>query len=567
MRRAQWTIYKCAGEIRSGSGYFNVGTSAYTLIEPVTVTKLDGSLRATDVIVSKRDPTVSGPLTATEDFGTQSRWVRWTKNIFVNNQRSPNATRLYFNIPTTGDGNARDNYNLTVYGFDGMDRPLRTKTPGGTITRLVYTTPGWVKERWVGTDDTGATEANPGGSGAPNNLVKVEAYVYDQGNAAKNGNLTQTTRYENATTTRVTNYAYDFRNRRTSLTGEVNTKELYTYDNLDRLTQLDRKNGATDVLIGRQATNYDYRDRVYQRLTYAVNPSTGAVGNSLKDDFWYDPTGNLLLRTAPGTGALNKASYDGVGRVKKRYVAVNATAPSYSSAGTAANDTVMRQEEFTYDAASNVVQQTTRQRFHNATGAGELQTSSTEPKARVSHVAFYPDALSREQASADYGTNAAAAFSRPATIPARSDTVLVNSTAYNTAGEAYQTTDPKGTVTESTFDHAGRLTQKVEDKGVGTLNRETQYAYNADGHLQTLTAKNSVTGDQLTKYLYGTTLTESAMASNDLLRAVIYPDSTDTDLTGTDQVKFEYNRLGEATKKTLPKHTGEATADGARVCL
>jgi hypothetical protein len=194
------------------------------------------------------------------------------------------------------------------------------------------------------------------------------------------------------------------------------------------------------VLIGRQATNYDYRDRVYQRLTYAVNPSTGAVGNSLKDDFWYDPSGNLMLQTAPGTGALNKAGYDGVGRVTKRYVGWNATAPTYASASVVTNDTVMRQEEFACDAASNVIQQTSRERFHNATGTGELQTPSTEPKARVSYVALYPDALGREQASADYGTNAAAAFSRLATIPARSDTVLVNSTAYNTAGEAYQTT-------------------------------------------------------------------------------------------------------------------------------
>ncbi|MBK9140573.1 MAG: hypothetical protein IPM17_17765 [Verrucomicrobia bacterium] len=106
-------------------------------------------------------------------------------------------------------------------------------------------------------------------------------------------------------------------------------------------------------------------------------------------------------------------------------------------------------------------------------------------------------------------------------------------------------------VTESTFDHAGRPTRKVED--VGGIARETQYAYNADDRLQTLTAKNSVTGDQLTQYFYGTTLTESAVASNELLRAVIYPDSTDTDPSGTDQVKFEYNRLGEVTKKTLPK--------------
>jgi len=136
--------------------------------------------------------------------------------------------------------------------------------------------------------------------------------------------------------------------------------------------------------------------------------------------------------------------------------------------------------------------------------------------------------------------------------------VLVNSTTYNISGDAYQKTDPKGVVTELTFDHAGQLTKKIEN--AGGLNRETQYAYNADGRVSTLTAKNSITGDQVTQYFYGTTLTDSAVASNDLLRAVIYPDSTDTDPTGTDQVKFEYNRLGEVTKKTLPKHSGEATA-------
>ncbi|MBK9140562.1 MAG: hypothetical protein IPM17_17710 [Verrucomicrobia bacterium] len=287
-------------EIRSGSGYFNVGTSAYTLIEPITLTKLDGSMRPTDIIVTKRDPAVSGALTATEDLATQSRWVRWSKSVFVNNQRSPNAQRRYFSIPTTGEGTATDNYSLTVYGFDSINRPLRTRTPGGRISRLVYHTPGWVKERWVGTDDTGATETNPGGSGAPNNMVKVEAYVYDAGAAAKNGNLTQVTRWENASTTRVSNYGYDFRNRRTSLTGEVNTKEVYTYDNLDRVTQVDRKNGATDVLIGRQTTSYDYRDRVYQRLTYAVNLSTGAVGNSLKDDFCMIPAAISCCRPLLG---------------------------------------------------------------------------------------------------------------------------------------------------------------------------------------------------------------------------------------------------------------------------
>ena len=35
------------------------------------------------------------------------------------------------------------------------------------------------------------------------------------------------------------------------------------------------------------------------------------------------------------------------------------------------------------------------------------------------------------------------------------------------------------------------------------------------------------TGDQVTRYLYGTTLDDSEIARSDLLRKVIYPDSDD----------------------------------------
>src|SRR5438132_13378003 len=45
-------------------------------------------------------------------------------------------------------------------------------------------------------------------------------------------------------------------------------------------------------------------------------------------------------------------------------------------------------------------------------------------------------------------------------------------------------------------------------------------------------AVNSVANNQVTKYVYGTTLnasTDSDIASNDLLKAVIYPDSDDVD--------------------------------------
>src|SRR5438128_7811842 len=85
------------------------------------------------------------------------------------------------------------------------------KTPGATIARTVFHAKGWALEKWVGTNDTGATDSNPAGSGSPNNMVKVEAYDYDNNTAGGDGNRTKLTRYQDAATTRVTAYGYDFR--------------------------------------------------------------------------------------------------------------------------------------------------------------------------------------------------------------------------------------------------------------------------------------------------------------------------------------------------------------------
>ncbi len=73
--------------------------------------------------------------------------------------------------------------------------------------------------------------------------------------------------------------------------------------------------------------------------------------------------------------------------------------------------------------------------------------------------------------------------------------------------------------------------------------------------MKTLTAKNSSTGDQVTKYVYGTTTSDSGVARNDLLRAVIYPDSDDTEILGNgsdgtyDRVEIKYNRLGQLIER------------------
>ena len=80
--------------------------------------------------------------------------------------------------------------------------------------------------------------------------------------------------------------------------------------------------------------------------------------------------------------------------------------------------------------------------------------------------------------------------------------------------------------------------------------------YTADGQIATLTARNPTTGDQVTTYVYGTTLDDSDIARSDLVRAEIYPDSDDVaeplgdgDDEVYDRVQYTYNRQGQRTGK------------------
>jgi hypothetical protein len=99
--------------------------------------------------------------------------------------------------------------------------------------------------------------------------------------------------------------------------------------------------------------------------------------------------------------------------------------------------------------------------------------------------------------------------------------------------------DPKDSKLQTTFDAAGRKTQTVED--YGGLARTTQFTYTLDNQIATLKALSSSTGDQTTTYTYGTTLSDSAVASNALLRYVEYADS----VSYSDRVAMTYNRLGQ----------------------
>jgi len=587
IRQADWTVYNDEHHgTYSGQGYAT-GTAPdydYTLINPVSITQRDDGGKVLAQITAVAPDTEGTLAEIMENAGggmnayPQSSWVRWqttqyTQCCLVASQR------VYFSIPSSGEGTSGVNYNQTDYGYDSLQRRNRTVTPGGTITDVVFDPRSLVLTTYVGTNDDGGTEEDPTGSGfdPQNNMVLVTENVYDGGEDGGDGNLTQQTQYADATDTRITSMTYDFRSRLLTTTGEIDFFQKNVYDNLNKKIQVERYDTDEEGnLIARSEFLFDDRGRQYRTIRYGVNPSTGIVGYPLTSNTWYDAGRNRIQSLPAGAKLFTKTEYDSLGRPTATYSSYTPESSSSSSAPSSLsplpleNDVILEQSETTYDDASNVIQTTSRQRYHNAPDIqlGPLGDPSTTPKARVTYAANYPDALGRTQATANYGTNGGTPLTRSSTVPARSDTILVNSQTYNDAGDVFETTDPIGMVTRFEYDDAGRQTTLLENyqemdlsssssspgssseettcSASDDTNRTTLMAYTPDGQTATLTAQNASTGNQVTQYVYGTTLEDSAVASSLLLRKVIYPDSEDS----SDVVQYAYNRLAQRTSLT-----------------
>ena len=422
--------------------------------------------------------------------------------------------------------------------------------------------------------------------------MEVTANQIDEGTAGGNGDIIEITRRGSATGARVTDRDFDFRNRPIGTLDPIGRYFLDAFDNLDRRTQSQGYSSLGGTLFSQRQFKHDDRSRVYQTLTYAVNVSTGVVGNALIGNTWYDPSENVLQSIAEGAGKVfTKQTYNGVGWVMSSYRGYNTSGVSYSQATTVSGDIIVEQKDNTYDEAGNIVGSAMSQRLNDAPASGTGSTGAlsygTNPKARVSYAASWFDGIDRFVASGSYG--AIASFTRPTTPPSSSATILVTSTAYDDSGRAYQTTDPMGIVNQTGFDNANRTTQTIED--VGGLAHTTNYTYTLDGLIRTMTAVNSTTGDQTTTWVYGTTLPDSGAARNDLLRATIYPNTDLSWATLTadqwasltadqwaslraypvDTTFANYNRLGEqatftdqrGTVRTFTRNAlGQQTDDG-----
>ena len=567
VRTAQWTVYRDRvdddgltwHETLTAQGYYQPEGQSFTLVNPVSISRTAASNRRSEQIQAVRASS-AGPLMPSDLFA-QSTYTRWSVSL-SNDAGQLLASRSYHAIPAAGDGLEGANYDETFYSYDDLGRQHRVRSPGGTVTRSVFDTLDRVVATYVGSSDVAATDADPSGGGDPaNDMVCTANQSYDS-----YGRPIQQIQHvdDNPAHDRVTTTGYDSRGRVNFIQGPSGLCQVLQYDDLDRQTdvaQYTADPAAGGLLISSTFSYYDNQGRVYSTVTYLADGS-GVIQDTLTANTWYDCSGNAVKQQAAGSNVFTKNVIDAVGRTVETAVGYDLHEHTWEDALHLDGDTILQQTEFSYNAAGNLLQTLVRQRLHTdpADATGALQDLDASPQARLSFRGAWYDGIGRNIASADYGTDGYGVIDW---IPQPSDSLLLSTTLYNERGEAFATTDPAGRQQQQTFDDAGRLVASIQNfvTGTPTLASPAQdvtvrYSYTPDGQIATLTAVNPATGDQVTQYVYGSTLCDALVARRDLLRAEIYPDSDNTaDPLGDgpggvyNRIEYGYDRQGEILRK------------------
>lgn len=470
------------------------------------------------------------------------------------------------NIGTLGTHRYR-----TEQGYGKQGQANKSVSGAGTITRTETDALGRVTSTWVGTDDTPTTGFWSVTNLTGTNMVKVAEYEYDGGGVG-DSNVTKQTSYPGGSADpRVTRTWYDWRNRpvgrksgvEASESTSVNRPLAYTeYDNLGTAVVSESYDGDTvsltdgnsdgvpdrpssSLLRAKGTVSTDELGRVYKSEAFSVDPSSGSVSSyALTSQTWYDARGLTLKTSAPG-GLVQKYAYDSLGRATTVYSTDGGGDSGYSDADDVTGDIVLSQGETTYDAGGRAILSVTRERMHTATATGALGTTAT----RVYFSASYYDLANRLTDSVNVGTNGGSAWTRPGSVPSRSDTVLVQSTVYDSAGRPWKVTDPKGIEGRTTYDLMGRTLTTVENYVNGTVSdaddKTTEYTYSAAG-MTSLTAKLTGGGGQTTEWVYGVTQGGGhGLGSNDIVGATKWPDPSSGSASSGQQETVLVNALGQ----------------------
>ena len=331
-------------------------------------------------------------------------------------------------------------------------------------------------------------------------------------------------------------------------------------------------------------THYDDLGRVYR-----VERHPGTSGNRLQANNYYDRRDHLVC-AGDKYSAHAESAYDGAGRryqerIVKNAPATNAyesgafdfTAPkpvpgmdaqSHATLMTGGNEGMVAMSHMAYNASGNVERSFQFEVNHTETD-GLSAGDEDHVRRTIDH---WYDSADRLKTTVDYGAGLGQASqtwqyydfpTRPSSAPTWTDSVVYNGYAlltiygYDVAGRRdlitssvkKNSSDTTRILTKSYFDDLGRRKFVVQnwDGSYSPLtspysgaaaNRTTGWTYNGLGQVVELSAYNSNSTTQTTKYYYKQPYHAS------LPTHIVYPDSTSTPTSGVDLVTLAYDLDG-----------------------
>jgi RHS repeat-associated protein len=291
-------------------------------------------------------------------------------------------------------------------------------------------------------------------------------------------------------------------------------------------------------------------------------------------------------------------AYDGAGREYELRTVTTLQSTPYSSGAyqycsptpnptlgsmSGGDNGVLRLAHRLLDSNGNMLEGDTFEDNHDDVTGSNPGINLTNNNDYVRQTVFnWYDSTNRLTTTADYGSGDtasgagqwkyAAIPTRPSSAPSSSsNTALVTLYAYySDSGRLQTATDPAGTVTKTFYDNLGRQTYVAQNwndftppsTGTGdssdhSKDRVTSYVYDGPSRVQQLIAMDpngngTLTNNQMTTYLY-----EDSVDANRNTNQ-IYPDSSDTTSSGTNQIKLAYNVDGSTSQKTDQRGTVHA---------
>jgi RHS repeat-associated protein len=429
---------------------------------------------------------------------------------------------------------------VTTYDYDMLNRVINEHTTAGGA--LSTTTRQYQYDYILGTTDP----------------LQDSSYSPKQG--VGNGTLRVVREIENDTlgTERITQFEYDFRDRRiatsagfktwtssTPTASEVLIRERLEYDNLDRVTaremysEGDAPNFNAANRGWREEYFYNQRGLNYQRKAF-TDPST-ASASAVVWNTWFDEVGRPIAQEQPNGPAV-KRLYDGLGRLSKMYITDRGgdldagVQGSLTDASNVSGDTVLEQYNLNYavngvDGAGQVDFVESFRRAHNATLTGALDIhdanaaiSTDEAQVIATYSATYFDVADRPEFTVEFGvgddlTDTFAArgtmFTRPPRttnpsfpiVDAAVADKLVTRLFYNSRSLIDRVREPDDQYTKYYYDDMNRQVGVYENAdlsfGAAQVNRGLQRSSTVPWGFEPIdTTSWSVDKDRLTVFAY-----------------------------------------------------------------